>query len=253
MTYQIDTDCPTCKGTGVSSRSTTGEQGECTGEWDEACQDCESALALIRMATETTPELLRSIAAWANNLDGEQAVRLRNIVESRGMSWGAPANPPGAYRRNPIDVTTQALRVALASPQPSPEAWQSGYRLRLLEDAARLLRNHVAGENVDDLMHYWADKWDLYPAQPSQPPSLGGAAWVRVEDGLPPSNQLVQFAVAHIGGPCVGYRGADCGKGHEWQDYTDQDACGDCATYSDEQVTHWAPLLPPPPKPEEGT
>jgi hypothetical protein len=33
-------------------------------------------------------------------------------------------------------------------------------RAELAEQAARLLRNHVAGENVDDLMHYWADEWD---------------------------------------------------------------------------------------------
>lgn len=74
-------------------------------------------------------------------------------------------------------------------------------------------------------------------------------AWIPCSERMPVSNHLVQFAVAHVNGPCVGYRGADCGKGHEWQDYTDQDACGDCATYSDEQVTHWAPLLPAPPAP----
>lgn len=33
-------------------------------------------------------------------------------------------------------------------------------RARLAEKAARLLRDHVAGENVDDLMHHWADEWD---------------------------------------------------------------------------------------------
>lgn len=39
-------------------------------------------------------------------------------------------------------------------------------RAALAEQAARLLRNHVAGENVDDPMHQWADEWDHVVAQP---------------------------------------------------------------------------------------
>ena len=39
-------------------------------------------------------------------------------------------------------------------------------RAELAERAARLLRNHVAGENVDDLMHYWADEWDAVTGEP---------------------------------------------------------------------------------------
>lgn len=76
---------------------------------------------------------------------------------------------------------------------------------------------------------------------------LGRAdAWIPVGESLPEPREMVQFHVPHINGPCVGNRGADRGRGHEWEDLTDQDMCGDCETYSDEQVTHWRPLAAPP-------
>jgi hypothetical protein len=76
--------------------------------------------------------------------------------------------------------------------------------------------------------------------------------WVLTSERLPPSSTMVEFGVRlpGTGGVFVGFRAADCGKGHEWQDIIDTGMVGDCATYSDEQVYCWRGLLPAPPDPE---
>lgn len=77
--------------------------------------------------------------------------------------------------------------------------------------------------------------------------------WIRVEERLPEPYKLVQFAERRDPSFVrVGTRDVDRGDGHEWQDLTDQDACGECATWSDEQVYQWRYLddIPLPPAPD---
>lgn len=78
----------------------------------------------------------------------------------------------------------------------------------------------------------------------------GSPLYVRNEERHPEPHTIVQFWTYKV--QCVGRRNAERGDGHEWEDLTEQDACGDCETYSDEQVTFWAPLLPAPPSTGEG-
>jgi hypothetical protein len=87
MAYQIDPECPTCKGDGYSGRSTTGEQGECTGEWEEACQDCESALARLECACA-----VGTLDAW------EDAERGRRVQIEPWPAGGFFAVFYGTYR-----------------------------------------------------------------------------------------------------------------------------------------------------------
>lgn len=58
------------------------------------------------------------------------------------------------------------LRALIEASEAVPaEPGQAG-KTELSLRAARLLRNHVAGENVDELMHQWADDWDAVTGEP---------------------------------------------------------------------------------------
>lgn len=68
-----------------------------------------------------------------------------------------------ATPREVPDVKAEAaerLRQAIAYARLHAPELLEERRAQLTEQAARLLRDHVAGENVDDLMHHWADEWD---------------------------------------------------------------------------------------------
>lgn len=74
--------------------------------------------------------------------------------------------------------------------------------------------------------------------------SAQGEAWIACTD-LPAPYQVVQFLTT-ANEVCVGPRHVS--DGH-WEDMTCVDGYGESAIYGAEQVTHWAPLLPQPPKP----
>lgn len=78
-----------------------------------------------------------------------------------------------------------------------------------------------------------------------------GPAWVDCSVRMPAPYDVVQF-LTHGGDVCVGPRRPPFGHGDDawWEDMTDVDAACECSRYDDEQVTHWAPLLKPPSKPE---
>ncbi len=80
----------------------------------------------------------------AEELDDLEALARRAQKRAGGVVALAPA---------------EAQRL-LAAARQLPAASEEAERQALLEKAAKLLRNHIAGENVDDLMHYWADEWD---------------------------------------------------------------------------------------------
>lgn len=78
-----------------------------------------------------------------------------------------------------------------------------------------------------------------------------GPAWVDCSVRMPAPYDVVQF-LTHGGDVCVGPRRPPFGHGDDawWEDMTDVDAACECSRYDDEQVTHWAPLLKPPSKPD---
>jgi hypothetical protein len=71
------------------------------------------------------------------------------------------------------------------------------------------------------------------------------AGWISVSDRMPAPYEVVQF-VTEPGDVRVGPRSN--GPHWIWQDMTTVDQHGESDIFSDDQVTHWAPLLPSPPK-----
>lgn len=90
------------------------------------------------------------------------------VIRWQGMAAALRRQDPAAAEAvdlcaNELDEALQSRHVLWGKVEALAErvlAEPRGDRAQLGEQAARLLRDHVAGENVDDLMHHWAEEWD---------------------------------------------------------------------------------------------
>ncbi len=135
-------------------------------------------------ACEVLPQLHEQVAQMCEYLSSKRdevpcdSWHLRDlIIKLNDAAADVVAEAVGPYdppqRGSNLERLYRLVRPPSLSPRPEPtpsaaaRASLEGERQQLLEEAARLLRNHVAGENVDDPMHYWADNWDALPPEPT--------------------------------------------------------------------------------------
>jgi hypothetical protein len=135
---------------------------ECTCEWERA----EKAQAALEVALREKRELEKELSDVCDVL--------YNTGATRGDALTRARRAVASYHEH-INEQVE-LEERLASERAGRE---------LGNRAAKLLRDHVAGENVDDLMHYWADDWDARGATPAPPSEAQGGkgetGWWKVD------------------------------------------------------------------------
>ncbi len=136
--------------------------------------------------------------------------------------------------------------------EDGPEVTVGAHTLLSLISAARTSLDSSGEHQAWDeglgyaMDYYGTSNPELYDCNPYPDSSASGAesmaGWVRCEDSMPEPFTLVQFAAVDVPGPTLGKF-----NGHRWMALFDLSTPG-LRDYARGQVTHWAPLLPSPPK-----
>lgn len=131
---------------------------------DEDCGGPHDHMPPCPAASSTTEPAAVDRASWLAERDSALSA-LRDIAEALEAPYGHPweylAQDAVAFIRNTVrqsDAARKARSRQLAAASPIEPAAVD--RAALTERAARLVRDYVAGENVDELMHQWVDDWD---------------------------------------------------------------------------------------------
>lgn len=194
---------------------------------------CVLSLIAAARASLSAPTETAEARDWAETL-----------VDRASQGWGIHH---GHYKAL-VDAVTKALAQLQADAAAARASLESRGDTATLLKACRWLYERGHKSAATDLDYNWNDS---PPGDGScQPlhlcPSAAGAepmaGWVAVSERIPEAYELVQFAT--YAGVCVGSRNELL----VWEDMLDTDAACDCEKYDHEQVTHWAPLLPSPPK-----